>query len=177
MIELGKTQELELVRTKEFGVYLSEKVGDEAAVLLPKKQVPDGAKIGDKVKVFIPGAAGSGRDSKVLGKPELAPSHSVCSQSYLYVEFGDGKNPEHKTKAQNFIKYLHTKFVRVLVSAVKISQACPNRCYQFVPIQDFSSKSEIDWSKSVDEIDEFLFKKFNFSKDDIEYTKASISKL
>ena len=53
MIELGKTQELEIVRTKEFGVYLSEKAGDEAAVLLPKKQVPDGAKIGDKVKVFI----------------------------------------------------------------------------------------------------------------------------
>ena len=47
MIELGKTQELEIVRTKEFGVYLSEKAGDEAAVLLPKKQVPAGAKIGD----------------------------------------------------------------------------------------------------------------------------------
>ena len=53
MIELGKTQELEIVRTKEFGVYLSEKAGDEAAVLLPKKQVPDGAKIGDKVKMCI----------------------------------------------------------------------------------------------------------------------------
>ena len=53
MMELGKTQELEIVRTKEFGVYLSEKAGDEAAVLLPKKQVPAGAKIGDKVKVFI----------------------------------------------------------------------------------------------------------------------------
>ena len=50
MIELGKTQELEIVRTKEFGVYLSEKAGDEVAVLLPKKQVPAGAKIGDKVK-------------------------------------------------------------------------------------------------------------------------------
>ena len=49
MMELGKTQELEIVRTKEFGVYLSEKAGDEAAVLLPKKQVPAGAKIGDKV--------------------------------------------------------------------------------------------------------------------------------
>ena len=47
MIELGKTQELEIVRTKEFGVYLSEKAGDEAAVLLPKKQVPAGAKIGE----------------------------------------------------------------------------------------------------------------------------------
>ena len=53
MIELGKTQELEIVRTKEFGVYLSEKAGDEAAVLLPKKQVPAGAKIGDKMTVFI----------------------------------------------------------------------------------------------------------------------------
>ena len=37
MIELGKTQELEIVRTKEFGVYLSEKAGDEAAVLLAEE--------------------------------------------------------------------------------------------------------------------------------------------
>ena len=53
MIELGKVQELEIVRTKEFGVYLSEKAGDEAAVLLPKKQVPQGVQIGDKVEVFV----------------------------------------------------------------------------------------------------------------------------
>lgn len=53
MIELGRVQELEIVRKKEFGVYLSEKAGDEAAVLLPKKQVPEGADIGTKVQVFI----------------------------------------------------------------------------------------------------------------------------
>ena len=53
MIELGKVQELVIIRTKEFGVYLAEKEGDEAAVLLPKKQVPEGAGIGDKVEVFI----------------------------------------------------------------------------------------------------------------------------
>ena len=53
MIELGKVQELEIVRTKEFGVYLSEKAGDEAAVLLPKKKVPEGARIGDRISVFI----------------------------------------------------------------------------------------------------------------------------
>ena len=52
MIELGKVQELVIIRTKEFGVYLAEKEGDEAAVLLPKKQVPEGAGIGDKVEVF-----------------------------------------------------------------------------------------------------------------------------
>lgn len=53
MIELGKIQELEIVRKKEFGVYLSEKPGDEAAVLLPRKQVPEGADIGSRVTVFI----------------------------------------------------------------------------------------------------------------------------
>ena len=53
MIELGKIQELEIVRTKEFGVYLAEKQGDEQAVLLPIRQVPEGAKIGDRLSVFI----------------------------------------------------------------------------------------------------------------------------
>ncbi len=53
MIELGKMQELVVVREKNFGVFLSETVGDEAAVLLPKKQVPEGVGIGDKLNVFI----------------------------------------------------------------------------------------------------------------------------
>ncbi|MDO5416160.1 MAG: S1-like domain-containing RNA-binding protein [Lachnospiraceae bacterium] len=53
MIELGKVQELEVVRAKEFGVYLSEDAKSEASVLLPKKQVPQGTKIGDRLNVFI----------------------------------------------------------------------------------------------------------------------------
>ena len=46
MIELGKIQELEVLREKEFGVYLGEKQDAEASVLLPKKQVPEGTKTG-----------------------------------------------------------------------------------------------------------------------------------
>lgn len=53
MIELGKIQELEVVRIKEFGVYLSKSARETASVLLPKKQVPEGTKIGDKITVFI----------------------------------------------------------------------------------------------------------------------------
>lgn len=53
MIELGKVQELEILRTKEFGVYVGEQAGDEPGVLLPKKQVPEGAGVGDRLKVFI----------------------------------------------------------------------------------------------------------------------------
>lgn len=53
MIELGKVQELEIVRIKDFGVYVGENPEDAASVLLPKKQVPEGASTGDKIKVFI----------------------------------------------------------------------------------------------------------------------------
>lgn len=70
MIELGKVQELEILRVKEFGVYVGEKAGDEASVLLPKKQVPEGAKIGDKVEVFIYKDS-SDRLIATTGKPKL----------------------------------------------------------------------------------------------------------
>lgn len=53
MIELGKIQELEVVRVKAFGVYLSEEKTSEVSVLLPKKQVPQGTAVGDKLRVFI----------------------------------------------------------------------------------------------------------------------------
>ena len=60
----------------------------------------------DKFKVFIPGSGGSGDDDLVLGKPEYAPPHSVCSQSFLYAAFDSEK------EAKNFIGYLRTKFFR-----------------------------------------------------------------
>lgn len=53
MIELGKRQTLKVVRIKDFGVYLGEEEGSEAAVLLPKKQVPEGTELGSELEVFI----------------------------------------------------------------------------------------------------------------------------
>ena len=55
MIELGKVQELTVVKKVDFGVYLGEKMdaGQEERVLLPGKKVPAGTKEGDKFQVFI----------------------------------------------------------------------------------------------------------------------------
>ena len=53
MIEIGKWQNLKVVRSKEFGVYLAEKEGDKDAVLLPRKQVPEGLKAGGEIEVFV----------------------------------------------------------------------------------------------------------------------------
>ena len=70
MIELGKVQELEILRIKEFGVYVGEKDGGEESVLLPKKQVPQGASVGDKLTVFIYKDS-SDRLIATIGTPKL----------------------------------------------------------------------------------------------------------
>ncbi len=126
------------------------------------------AKYIDKCKVFIPGAAGSGNDPYILGKPIVAPSNSVCSQSFLFAAFDDNM------QANNFKSYYLTKFFRVLVSAIKISQSAPNRVYKFVPIQDFTDNSDIDWSKSVAEIDKQLYSKYGLTEKEIEFIESMI---
>lgn len=53
MIRLGEKQELKIIKRVDFGVYLAEEEGAEERVLLPKKQVPEGAEIGDTIEVFL----------------------------------------------------------------------------------------------------------------------------
>lgn len=53
MLELGKTQELTVVKKVEYGVYLAEQTGEEHRVLLPAKQVPKEVEIGHRLSVFL----------------------------------------------------------------------------------------------------------------------------
>ena len=122
----------------------------------------------NKYKVFIPGSGGSGNDATVIGDPECAPPNSVCSQSYLYSAFNTFE------EAQNFYKYLKTKFLRFLVSSIKITQAAPNRVYRFVPLQDFTSSSDIDWSASVADIDRQLYDKYGLTADERAFIERMI---
>lgn len=112
----------------------------------------------DKYKVFIPGAGGSGNDDIVLGMPEYAPLHSVCSQSYLYVPFNTSE------EATNFLGYIKTRVFRILVSAIKITQSAPNRVYRFVPFLPLNK----NW------LDEDLYSIFDFNVDEIAYIKSKI---
>lgn len=133
-----------------------------------KSDISKNVKDIDKIKVFLAGSGGSGNDKLVLAQPELAMENSVCSQSYLYVPF------DTLLEAQNFIKYIKTKFLRILVSAMKITQSAPKRIYKFVPLQDFTDNSDIDWSKSIEEIDKQLYKKYNLTQEEITFIENRI---
>lgn len=53
MLELGKVQELIVVKKVDFGVYLAQQEGDTEKVLLPARQVPHDAGIGSRIEVFL----------------------------------------------------------------------------------------------------------------------------
>ena len=55
MLEIGKRQLLTIVKKVEFGVYLAKKqeADSEEKVLLPRKEVPENAQIGDEIEVFL----------------------------------------------------------------------------------------------------------------------------
>lgn len=56
MLLLGKKQVLTVAKTVDFGVYLAEDAKadqKDEQVLLPKKQVPEGIKVGDQIEVFL----------------------------------------------------------------------------------------------------------------------------
>ena len=76
--------------------------------------------------------------------------------------------------SQNLSIYLKTKFARYLHGVAKISQHGTAKTYRFVPLQDFTEHSDIDWSKSIAEIDQQLYRKYNLSDDEIAFIEKMI---
>ena len=54
MIELGKFQDLYIVKRKDFGVYVNDKKdADDGRILLPAKQLPKAARNGARISCFV----------------------------------------------------------------------------------------------------------------------------
>ena len=78
---------------------------------------------------------------------------------------------ENKNECDNFIKYLETNFFAGLTLQE------PNRSSTFgdiIPLQDFTDKSDIDWSKSISEIDKQLYKKYNLTQEEIDFIEKTV---
>ena len=132
------------------------------------ESISKNAKDISRYKVFVPKSGGTGNDPKVLGEPIVADQNTACSQTFLYIPFDD------KESATNFASYLRTRFLRFLVSSVKITQDALSKVYRFVPMQDFSSNSDIDWSKSIVEIDKQLYTKYGLTDDETAFIESMI---
>ena len=79
--------------------------------------------------------------------------------------------------AENITKYFKTKFLRFQLSLAKASQHATAKTYQFVPLQNFTSTSDIDWSKSVADIDRQLYTKYGLSEVEVAFIEGMIKSM
>jgi hypothetical protein len=77
-------------------------------------------------------------------------------------------------EAEACLKYIKSKFVRTLLGILKVTQDNPRSTWRFVPLQNFTKESDIDWTKSVKEIDQQLYTKYNLSQEEIEFIERMI---
>ena len=62
----------------------------------------------------------------------------------------------------------------MLVGILKVTQDNKRGVWEHVPLQDFTANSDIDWSKSIPEIDQQLYAKYNLTEEEISFIESMI---
>ncbi|MBO7607579.1 MAG: Eco57I restriction-modification methylase domain-containing protein [Paludibacteraceae bacterium] len=161
----------------------SEKKANDDVILMSSegkgyfnaKKVVDKEKIMGKYKPIITYAMSGGNKPSSEGNYQIVSSlqilnpNEVCTETYLVLGAYDTES-----EAYNFCQYVKTKFLRFLMLQTLSSIHITRDSFQFVPLQDFTAKSDIDWSKSVAEIDEQLYKKYGLTEEEIAFVEGMV---
>lgn len=145
---------------------------------IAKDKVTKNIKLMNNWKIFTSkgnGGAGTLQDEKavaILGKAYIGSPCEICTDSLIPIG-----NFNTKEEAVNLQKYMKTKFLRFMVGILKVSQNVYQNVYQFVPLQDFTNNSDINWGMQIKDIDAKLYKKYNFSDEEIEYIESKIKEM
>ncbi len=162
-------------KTKEFdGAY--SLTTSEGIFWIKKELISSNKDYVDSYKILISklisehaGETDKNGQVKVLSNLQILKPNCVCTDSYLII--GKFSNEEEVT---SLYKYLKTRFSRFLLQLAISSVNLSKEKFQFVPLQDFTSNSDIDWSKSIAEIDAQLYKKYGLSKEEISFIESMI---
>ena len=122
-----------------------------------------------KYKVFVTESNGAGTFGEALSTPIVGGPFETTTPTFISIG-----NFETKEEAGNLLKYLKTKFTRALLSLCKKTQHNPSGSWSYVPLQDFSNKSDINWSKPIEEIDNQLFTKYSLNDEEIAFINENV---
>ena len=128
-------------------------------------------------KVFIPQANGSralgeAGATPLIGEPVIGLPHEGATETFLSIGCF-----ETEQEAKACLKYIKGKFARSMLGILKITQANTRDKWKYVPIQDFTSTSDIDWSKSIPEIDQQLYRKYGLSEEEINFIETHVKEM
>ena len=123
----------------------------------------------EKYKVVLPKANGSGSIGEVLSTPVIG--YPVIGYTETFIAIGAF---DTEAEAEACLKYIKGRFARGMLGVLKITQDNTADKWAKVPLWDFSDNSIIDWTKSIDEIDQQLYDYYGF---DDELKKFFIEKI
>jgi hypothetical protein len=75
------------------------------------------------------------------------------------------------------LKYVQSRFARVMLGILKVTQHNPRSTWKYVPDQDFGSSSDIDWTKSIPEVDAQLCAKYGLDPKETAFIKDRVTPL
>ena len=140
---------------------------------IPAKYIED-HKNTKKFKVLLPKSNGSGALGEVvptalIGEPVIGNIGMGYTQSFISIgAFNTVK------EAESCLNYIKTKFVRLMLGVLKVTQDNNKDIWKYVPLQDFSENSKINWTKSIAEIDQQLYAKYKLTQNEIAFSEKMI---
>lgn len=127
-----------------------------------------------KFKVVAPASRGhlgkfGDEPALILGEPLLGEPQVAVTQTFITVGSFD-----NKAEAEACLKYVKSKFARAMLGVLKVTQHNPASTWKYVPLQDFTSDSDIDWSKPIPQIDLQLYAKYGLDSEEIAFIEAKV---
>lgn len=117
-----------------------------------------------KYKVILPKANGSGKLGEALSTPLILDPLVGFTETFISIGSFD-----NKTEAENVLKYIKSNFARIMLGILKVTQDNTSDKWAKVPLQDFTSNSDINWDVPISEIDKQLYLKYGLDQTEIDF--------
>lgn len=125
-----------------------------------------------KYKVFLSSGNGNGKFGEALTAPIIADIGDGSTETFISVG-----NFDTRVEAEFLDKYIKTKFARAMLGVLKTTQHLTPSVWRYVPLQNFTSSSDIDWTKSIADIDRQLYRKYGLSADEINFIETNVKEM
>lgn len=146
--------------------------GKRAERYVRKDYIKDGSGTLYKYNVLLPKAIGTGKFGEPLSAEIIAKPGVGYTQTFIGIGGFDDNG-----EVNNASKYIKTKFVRAMLGILKITQDCPAPKWKYVPLQNFTSSSDIDWSKPIADIDRQLYSKYGLDDNEIAFIESHVKEM
>lgn len=126
----------------------------------------------NKYKILLPSANGTGLFGETISQPILENPDVGNTETFIGIGFFDAK-----IEAFSALRYIKTKFVRALLGVLKVTQHITPEKWKYVPLQDFTAASDIDWSQDVAGIDRQLYAKYGLDEKEIDFIESHVKEM